>query len=165
MKIRLGLLKELLTNVVLLGLLTQAFTAAEQTNSTGCYCLKELKRGLRNPVHMEETVINGENVFLIGEQRGIIHKFYPKTGHIEPYIDLRDEIVSAPDPFDERGLLGFALHPNFKTNKRLFTYSIRGVGGQDYVTISEVTDQDLKEEKLLMMIGQPGSRRNGGQVK
>lgn len=137
---------------------------ADETSTTGCYCLKELKTELRNPIHMEETTLDGQKIFLIGEQRGMIHIFNPKDGTSKPYIDMRDEIVSAPDPFDERGLLGFALHPNFKTNKRLFIYSIRGVGGSDYVVISEIRDRNLAEEKLLMMIEQPGTRRNGGQL-
>ena len=113
---------------------------------------------------MEATTLHGKDIFLIAEQRGIIHTLNPEDGTLEPYIDIRDDIVSSPDLFDERGLLGFALHPNFKTNKKLYTYTIRGIGGKDYVVISEITEQDLKQEKLLMLIEQPGTRRNGGQV-
>ena len=158
-------LAEAVVDIIFLTLLLPTANAApEQTNVTECYCLKQLKSGLRNPVHMEATTLDGKDVFLIGEQRGIIHKFDPKTGDLEVYLDLRDEIVSSPDPFDERGLLGFAVHPNFSSNKRLYTYSIRGVSGQDYVAVSAITDKNLAEEKLLLMIKQPGSRRNGGQV-
>ena len=158
-------LAEVVVDIIFLTLLLPTANAApEQTNVTECYCLKQLKSGLRNPVHMEATTLDRKDVFLIGEQRGIIHKFDPKTGDLEVYIDLRDEIVSSPDPFDERGLLGFAVHPNFSSNKQLYTYSIRGVSGQDYVAVSAITDKNLAEEKLLLMIKQPGSRRNGGQV-
>ena len=139
-------------------------TGTEDTDTTECFCLKSLKDGLNNPVHMEATTLNGKDIFLIAEQRGIIHSLNPRDGTLQTYIDLRSEIVSSPDLFDERGLLGFALHPNFKTNKKLYTYTIRGVGGKDYVAISVVTGQDLAEEQLMMLIEQPGTRRNGGQV-
>ena len=161
---RLSLAGAIVNTVFIILFLPVVDVFAEQSNATDCYCLKQLKSGLRNPVHMEATIIDGKDVFLIGEQRGIIHKFDPETRYLDVYIDLRDEIVSSPDPFDERGLLGFALHPNFSTNRQLYTYSIRGVSGQDYVAVSAIKDKNLAEEKLLMMIAQPGSRRNGGQV-
>ena len=158
-------LAETVVNIAFMVLLLPVVDVfAEQSNATQCYCLKQLKSELRNPIHMEATTIGGKDVFLIGEQRGIIHQFDPQTGDLDVYIDLRDEIVSSPDPFDERGLLGFALHPNFSTNQQIYTYSIRGVGGQDYVAVSAIKDRNLAEEKLLLMIAQPGSRRNGGQV-
>ena len=38
----------------------------------------------------------------------------------QPFLDLTAKIVAVNPFFDERGLLGLAFHPKFKTNGRFF---------------------------------------------
>jgi glucose/arabinose dehydrogenase len=40
----------------------------------------------------------------------------------EPFLDLRAHVVPLDRDYDERGLLGLALHPEFATDRRLFVY-------------------------------------------
>ena len=40
----------------------------------------------------------------------------------KPFLDLSSKLVSLNPAYDERGLLGLALHPEFKTNGRFYVY-------------------------------------------
>ena len=40
----------------------------------------------------------------------------------EPLLDLRSNMVELNQSYDERGLLGVALHPNFAENGRFYLY-------------------------------------------
>src|SRR4030095_11093530 len=39
-----------------------------------------------------------------------------------PFLDITSKLVTLNPNFDERGLLGFAFHPNYKKNGRFFVY-------------------------------------------
>lgn len=40
----------------------------------------------------------------------------------EPFLDLRDRMVTLNPDYDERGLLGLAFHPDYAENGRFFVY-------------------------------------------
>src|SRR5688500_10830301 len=40
----------------------------------------------------------------------------------DPFIDISSRLVELTPDFDERGLLGFAFHPDYKFNGRFFVY-------------------------------------------
>lgn len=135
-------------------------------NDNACYCLKEELTALRNPVHVEPTVLDGEHVYLLAEQLGVIKVYNPTSAgsKLKTYIDLSHLVVCKPELYEERGLLGFALHPKFEHNQKLYTYSIRLFQDKNYVVISEITGKEVEKEIKLILIEQPGNRRNGGQV-
>ena len=139
---------------------------SQSTNTTGCFCLKQMLTGLQSPIHLEPTQIQAQSVYLIAQQSGQILQYDPtKTDDkLKPYIDLSALIVVSSDPGDERGLLGFALHPNFTTNGKIYLYSTRNISNLEYIAITEVTGTDLATEKYLLLVEQPGTKRNGGQV-
>ncbi|XP_052769572.1 HHIP-like protein 1 [Mya arenaria] len=139
------------------------FIATEiEQNKDICFCLSEEINGLRNPIHIEPVTENGDKVYLIGEQIGVVYLY--KGGKLSPYIDISQRVTVESSQYDERGLLGFAAHPNFEENKKLYTYSIRTVGGSDYAVVTEITGGDLESEKDLLYIQQPGKLQNGGQM-
>src|SRR5690606_8276523 len=39
-----------------------------------------------------------------------------------PFLDITDRVVELNPDYDERGLLGFAFHPDFAENGRAFAY-------------------------------------------
>ena len=136
------------------------------TGNNTCFCLKEELSTLRQPVHLETTVLDGKNVYLIAEQIGVILEYRPDGGKnkLTPYIDITNRVVSSAAVFEERGLLGFALHPDFVTNKLLYLYYIRKFNGKDYTCISAIAGKNVSDETILLLIEQPGDRNNGGQV-
>ena len=138
----------------------------QEDDNNICYCLHEEIPSLRNPVHIEPVVLGGKRIYFVAEQIGMIYEYHPgSTGNkLRTYIDISKLIVCKHKLFEERGLLGFALHPNFEETKKIYTYSIRSINRKDHVVVSEITNKDLTREKLLMAIEQPGDGRNGGQV-
>lgn len=80
--------------------------------------------GLTAPVELVEPQ-DGSGRRLIVEQTGLVHLLTPDGRLLEPpFLDLRERIVPLVRGFDERGLLGLALHPDFARNGRLFaTYT------------------------------------------
>ena len=138
----------------------------DATEST-CYCLTKELDDLRNPVHIETTEIDGKQVYFIAEQIGVINIYTPvdSGNQLKPYIDVTEKVICEPEVMEERGLLGFALHPNFSENKKVYLYTIRQLGDKQYAVISEVVNQDVQTESMILLIEQPGEKRNGGQVK
>lgn len=70
---------------------------------------------------------------------------------------------------DERGLLGMVFHPNFTTDRRVFTYYVVKVGAQQTARISQWIARSTRavrrgSERILLDIPQPSWNHNGGQV-
>lgn len=80
--------------------------------------LEPVAEGLAAPIEIEFD--SSENRQLIADQAGVV---YLQTAHglrDEPLLDIRDRMVNLRTQYDERGLLGLALHPDFANNGRLF---------------------------------------------
>src|SRR5688572_3305513 len=56
---------------------------------------------------------------LVADQAGTIDSV-SKDGKRTQFADLRPRIIKLNDSFDERGLLGLALHPMFSENHKLY---------------------------------------------
>ncbi len=88
-------------------------------------------------------------ILFVGDQVGIIWAIDLAKGKRKPFLDVSEllvELGALPDfliaagfpQFDERGLLGFAFHPDFASNGLLYTYTSQPVAGAaDYSTIPE----------------------------
>ncbi len=96
-----------------------------------------------------------------------------------PLIDLTGKLVTLNPAFDERGLLGLAFHPDFKTNGRFFVYyqlppraggPTTGVLWNNLSRISEfhvLADQliaDMSAEKVLLEWDDAQFNHNGGSI-
>jgi glucose/arabinose dehydrogenase len=91
-------------------------------------------------------------------------------------MDLRPKLLPLEQNFEERGLLGFALHPQFARNGRVFvSYSapLRAAAPQHWNhtrRISEFTTAkagdlsriDIASERVLIEIDWPSRKHNGG---
>src|SRR4051812_39669625 len=80
--------------------------------------LQQFAEGFVSPTHLQAPA-NADYV-LVSDQVGIIYKVAKAGGAIEPWLDLTPKMVELFKAFDERGLLGFALHPEFAKNGRFF---------------------------------------------
>src|SRR5262245_55190149 len=63
---------------------------------------------------------DGSGRLFIADQTGIIWILADGERLEKPLLDLRGSVVELNDFYDERGLLGLALHPDFATNGRFY---------------------------------------------
>ena len=124
------------------------------------------------------------------DQVGIIWRVNIKSGEKVKFIDLQSRIVPlgafSPGGYDERGLLGLAFHPDYKTNGLLYVFSSEPVSTKaDFSTLDkedqanhqtvilEIGVKDpispqgsakVKHTRELMRIDQPQYNHNGGSI-
>lgn len=93
-----------------------------------------------------------------------------------PFLDIADKMVELDPGYDERGLLGFAFHPDFATNGRAFAYysaPLRDGAPEGWNHTAHLSEFTLNEdgsalsadsERVLLEIDQPQMNHNGGEV-
>ena len=137
--------------------------------------LQLLAQDLTAPIHLEELP-DGTGRMLIVQQDGLVKVMAPDGKVLpEPFLDLRSRMFPVANDFEERGLLGFALHPQHARNGRFFvTYSapLRDVAPQNWNhtrRISEFTTKpgsvvpvDINTERVLIAQDWPSRKHNGG---
>lgn len=104
-----------------------------------------------------------------------------RTGYKRPtpFLDISSKLVALDGDYDERGLIGFALHPDFKNNGRFFVYyqlppraggPAPGVSWNNLSRISEfqvlpdLFRADMSSEKVLLEWDDPQPNHNGGAL-
>ncbi|WP_135824855.1 PQQ-dependent sugar dehydrogenase [Halorussus ruber] len=108
----------------------------------------------------------------VADQRGRVFVHGPEGLREEPFLDLRDSVVTG----SETGLLGIALHPNFAENRRVFVrYSApprpgtpSGYSHTFVLAEFEATDDGRRAERdseeTMLEIPEPQGNHNAGSV-
>ena len=94
-----------------------------------------------------------------------------------PLLDISGRLVELSQNYDERGLLGMALHPNFAENGRFFVYYSAPLrdeapeGWNNTTHLSEFTissdnmnQANADSERVLMRFDQPQFNHEGGDI-
>lgn len=96
-----------------------------------------------------------------------------------PFIDVSSKLVTLQPGFDERGLLGLAFHPDYKTNGRFFLYynAPPRAGGPTPTTLwnnlSRISEfrvsadpniADISSERVILELDDPQFNHNGGTL-
>jgi glucose/arabinose dehydrogenase len=97
-----------------------------------------------------------------------------------PFLDVSSRLVTLSAFYDERGLLGFAFHPDYKNNGKFYAYyqlppraggPAEGVSWNNFSRISEFkvsasnpNEADMSTEKILIEMDDPQSNHNGGTL-
>lgn len=126
--------------------------------------------GLQAPLDMA-FLKNGN--LLVVEQGGKIRLV--KNGKLvdQPVLDISSKLVKLM-PVDVRGLLGFAIHPNFESNHKIYVFynAPKAAEGSDHQNvIAEYTlNADLspvgsETGRVLFTTDQPGQGDNGGCLR
>lgn len=148
--------------------------ASQAADLKSTFNLKLVAQGFVSPTTVVE-VPGSDGALLVADQAGTVHKVN-KEGKLEEklYLDLRPKMTTLNQAFDERGLLGLALHPDFARTKKLYVaYSAprRENVPTDWdhtMHISELkadeTGGKLDSEKVLLQIDQPYFNHNGGSM-
>ena len=138
--------------------------------------------GLQSPVDLKEAPDGTGRIFIM-EQTGAIRVVDADgTMRAEPFLDLRAKIIDHYVRFDERGTLGFAFHPDFKSNGKFYVHTSRDIvrevesRGHElfgnhtaYISEFKVSENpnvaDEGSERVLMTIEQPQFNHNGGAME
>src|SRR6185436_12129348 len=84
--------------------------------------LKPVAEGFVSPLNIVWLPDNSGR-YLVADQIGTIQLFNKDGQAAEPlFLDLRSKLVKLTEGFDERGLLGLALHPKFNENHKLYVF-------------------------------------------
>ena len=124
------------------------------------------------------SVPDGSGRLLVADQAGVI-QLLDRDGKKseQPFLDLRGKIVALGKGMEERGLLGLALHPQFKSNHKFYVvYSgpprtnappkwdhaerlseFKTAGG-------DFTAADPSSERVLLEIDEPDWNHNSGRL-
>ncbi len=138
--------------------------------------------GLGAPIDLKEAPDGTGRIFIMEQTGAIVVVNADGTMRPKPFLDLRAKIVKQYVRFDERGTLGFAFHPDYKTNGKFYVYSSREIVREKeslvheifgnhttYVSEFKVSDNpnvaDAGSERVLMMIEQPQFNHNGGALE
>ncbi|KAK3092322.1 hypothetical protein FSP39_001285 [Pinctada imbricata] len=137
-------------------------------SENSCVCLKSIFNKTSQPISAQQQN-GGEKRIYVAEQRGTIYSYTSSWTGRTLVANLSSKVVYRNDLQDERGLLGFALHPNFTTNRKFYTYSVRLFNNEQFSFVTEMVIgnngvADINAEKRLLVIKQPHELRNGGQL-
>lgn len=125
-----------------------------------------LHTGLNRPIFATGIDYPGVGELLyIVEQRGVI-LVSVDGGAPQVFLDIDSQVTNVSGN-DERGLLGFALHPDFVSNGQYFVNYTQAIGGETTIsrfTIAggDPTDGNEASEEILLEIDQPFANHNGG---
>ncbi|UCF69138.1 MAG: PQQ-dependent sugar dehydrogenase [Acidobacteriota bacterium] len=129
----------------------------------------EVATGLTDPLYV--TAIPGQidRLFIV-EQDGLIklHKRGEPAGTVSVFLDITDRVLRSSS---EQGLLGLAFDPDYaQTGYFYVNYTEPGLGSGSRTVVSRFqvsADPDVADpasEVKYMVMGQPESNHNGGQL-
>lgn len=128
--------------------------------------------GFTSPLGVE--FVDGSTL-LVADQAGVVRVVDAGEPREEPLVDVRDRMVELSG-YEERGLLGIALHPGYPDDSRLFVrYSAPPRNGtpdsfpHTFVLSSFAVDPDAlvadpDSERTILEIPEPRGNHNAGAI-
>ena len=120
-----------------------------------------------SPVDIQQPKDSSRRFFIV-EQAGIIKVLHNATGvrEISTFLDIKSKVTAG----GERGLLGMAFHPNYKTNGFFYVNYTQGNPLKTIIaryTAKSPTDNEVDpaSEKILLTFSQPYDNHNGGSLQ
>lgn len=156
-------------SIVLSAVLAASFSLGAQ--AAPAVSLEQVAEGFVSPTALQS--VPNADYMLVSDQAGVIYKV-KQGAPIEPWLDLTSKLTKLNQGFDERGVLGLALHPDYANNGRFFVvYSAplkdQSKKGWDHTwTLAEFKAEGgaakLDSEKILLEVHQPQFNHNGGCI-
>lgn len=126
--------------------------------------LQPVVRGLDSPLYVTHARDGSERLFIV-EQAGRIKVLQPGATVPTVFLDITANVLSG----GERGLLGLAFHPSFRTNRRFFVNYTRQPDGATVVAEYRASAFNPNvadtSETILLVIAQPFANHNGGMIE
>jgi glucose/arabinose dehydrogenase len=147
-------------------LLVSSATFAAESRPVGI-ALKQIATNFTSPTVLAQLP---DGRLLAGDQVGVISLI----GSDAPFLDLRPKMAKLNQGFDERGLLGLALHPQFKENAKVYVYYSapkRAEAPADWDHTSHLSEfkvqgdkVDPASERIVLQIDQPYFNHHSGRL-
>ena len=107
------------------------------------------------------------NMLYVVEQAGRIKIINNGKVVDRPFLNIDEQVVNPSRPGDERGLLGFAFHPEHARNGKFYVNYMNNDG---YTIVSEFSvlskkSADQSTERILFELEQPYRNHNGGHMQ
>ncbi|HEY8399935.1 MAG TPA: PQQ-dependent sugar dehydrogenase [Cytophagaceae bacterium] len=138
--------------------------------------LQIIAEGLTSPVALSEPPDGSKRLFIV-DQTGVIRIINPEGKLLEePFLDIKNKLIPLNSGYDERGLLGFAFHPDYASNGRFFIYysaPLRPDADPEWNHTAYLSEfrvsgnpdkADVNSEQRLLSIDQPQANNNGGSI-
>jgi glucose/arabinose dehydrogenase/plastocyanin len=121
---------------------------------------------------------DGSGRLFIVDQTGVVRIMEANGTMIaRPFVDVTNEMVDLSPAYDERGLLGFAFHPDYTENGKVYAYysaPLRDEAPDDWDHTSRIAEFMVSptdplavmvgSERVLLEVDQPQANNNGGQI-
>ena len=125
-----------------------------------------INENYNKPIFLE-SYPGSQDTLIVVEQSGMIWVMINGKKRTEEFLNIKDKVHNPLFPGDERGLLGFALHPNYKNNLTFYINYINKNGESiisQFHSHSQLKGNPFSESKLFI-IKQPYSNHNGGHLE
>ncbi|MDP6878674.1 MAG: PQQ-dependent sugar dehydrogenase [Candidatus Marinimicrobia bacterium] len=122
--------------------------------------------GFKKPVFVISYPTDASILYVV-EQAGKIIVLDSGQKKSKPFFNINKRVVNPFRPGDERGLLGFAFHPDYENNKKFY---INYIDNDGHTIVSEFIAQskykaDHNSERVLLKLEQPYGNHNGGHIE
>ena len=111
----------------------------------------------------------GNGDIWVTEQTGKIRLIRKGKLMAEAVLDLQSQLPKMNNSYEERGLLGIALHPKFSINKKFYVfYSIPAAGKFNHTdvvaeyTLTSSNRADPDSRRVILAADKPDGNHNGG---
>jgi uncharacterized protein (TIGR03437 family) len=137
-------------------------TVSAQTNTR----LIPVASGLSSPLYLTNARDGSGRLFILERPGRIRVMRRGETSPVtRPFLDITAKVMLG----GERGLLGLAFHPEYKTNRRFFVNYTRIPDGATVISEFKVSASNPyvaeADERVLLTIAQPFSNHNGGMIE
>ncbi len=146
----------------------------------GAYDLQLIADGFTSPLVVTESPDGTQRLF-VADQTGKIWILNADGSKMStPFIDISSLLPTLSPFYDERGLLGFAFHPNYKNNGKfyLFYTAPPRAGGPEpgvpwnnltrisefQVSASDANMADISSERIILEADHPQMNHDGGTI-
>jgi glucose/arabinose dehydrogenase len=131
------------------------------------------------PLTVAEAPDDSKRLFIVDQVGKIWIIGADSTKLSTPFIDISSKMVSLQTGYDERGLLGLAFHPNYKSNGKFYLFYTappraggpqQGTPWNNLTRISEfkvsadANVADINSEKVILEEDHPQLNHDGGTI-
>ncbi len=123
------------------------------------------------------SIPDGSGRLLVADQAGVIYVLDRDGKKSEqPFLDVREKLCTLGKGMEERGLLGLALHPQFKSNRKLYVVYSAPRRTQappqwdhterlsEFQAAADFSSANPASERIVLEIDEPDWNHNSGRL-